>query len=1097
LIPVTPRHPNERDRVAALRELAVLDTPEEEAFDGIAQLAARFLNVPIAAISFVDHNRQWLKAAVGIDHRERSREHSFCAWTILDTRPLIVPDAHRDKRFRDNPCVTERQMRFYAGVPLITRSGHAVGALCVMDRTPRTLSEDQTVLLSELARVVMDRLELRRSTEQLADIRADLCASRDRLQLLALVAAHTDNAVIITDAAGRMEWVNDGFTRMTGFTFDEAMGRTPGSMLQGAETDPQTVEYMRRCLRRGEGFQVEIVNYSRDGRKYWVAAEVQPVTDDHGAVRHFVAIERDITARKRTEESLALGNDRFLLLCRATQDTVWDLNMATGEVWWNDALRKNFGWSHVTVQNDVQWWLDRIHPEDRPRVCAKFHAAAEGNALTWTDEYRFRHIDGSYRDILDRASIVRDTNGLAMRMVGIMSDLTEARKSEAILRQHKLVVEDSNVVLFRWRPAPGWPVELVSQNVEQFGYDPEELLEEQRLFAEIVHPDDLQRLGEEVTQYTQQGVDRFEQEYRIVCRDGNTRWVYDRTVVDRDEAGKVVSLYGIILDITDRKLAEEKASEYSVMLHQTNAIAQVGGWEMDPKTSIVRWSDEVYRIHEIDPGTTIDLETGVNFYDGPARNTIREAVQECLKNGTPYDLSLPMITAKGRCIQVRTQGQPVYEDGRIVRVRGAFQDITEHWAARQELARRAAMMEELHRAAEAASHAKSEFLANMSHEIRTPLTAILGYAELLSEDQTFRTNPQSGREAATSIVAAGRHLMTVINDILDLSKIEAGQMTVDCHDTDLPRLLQDVKELMSVHAAGKGIGLSVHLSTPVPRTVHTDGTRLRQILLNLTGNAIKFTELGNVTITAGVTGDGPQQLLRIGITDTGAGIAPDQIGRLFRPFSQIDSSTSRRHGGSGLGLAISRRLAELMGGDIHIAWTEPGKGSCFELELPVTVAAGTPTVTELCPVEETVPTAPAPAPTLNGRILLAEDGPDNRRLIAHHLRRAGAVVEIAENGAIALQMITHAEAEGRPFDLLVTDIQMPEMDGYALARTLRQQNSALPIIALTAHAMSDDRERCIAAGCDDYASKPVDRETLFAICRRLLNGRPMRLSHRR
>ncbi len=392
--------------------------------------------------------------------------------------------------------------------------------------------------------------------------------------------------------------------------------------------------------------------------------------------------------------------------------------------------------------------------------------------------------------------------------------------------------------------------------------------------------------------------------------------------------------------------------------------------------------------------------------------------------------------------------------------------------------------------ADAANKAKSEFLANMSHEIRTPLTAILGFADVLLEDGSIESAPRERVNAIETIKNAGTHLLTIINDILDLSKIEADMMTVEHIDTPLVGVIREVESLLRPRAASKGVELNTRLTRPVPARVISDPTRLRQILMNLTGNALKFTESGEVSLAVDIGGDDKHPRLVIDVEDTGPGMTPEQAARLFTPFRQADGTVSRKHGGTGLGLTISRRLATLMGGVVELRRTEPGKGSSFRFEIPLEAAPGAELVSSLDAV--TIPRATktaVPAITLRGRILLAEDGPDNQRLITFHLRKAGAHVEIADNGRRALEMIEQADAAGTPYDLLLTDIQMPEMDGHTLSRSLRRRGNQMPIVALTAHAMAEDRAACLAAGCNDYATKPIDKAALLATCRTWIDRR--------
>jgi signal transduction histidine kinase len=393
----------------------------------------------------------------------------------------------------------------------------------------------------------------------------------------------------------------------------------------------------------------------------------------------------------------------------------------------------------------------------------------------------------------------------------------------------------------------------------------------------------------------------------------------------------------------------------------------------------------------------------------------------------------------------------------------------------------------------AANRAKSEFLANMSHEIRTPLTAILGYTDLLTDRQ--ESSPEEGvAENVATIKRAGEHLLAVVNDILDISKIEAGKLKLDDVQCDLPGLLSDVESLLRPKAESKSLALAVRLVTPVPRLVRTDPTRLRQILLNLAGNAVKFTQQGQVEISVAVVGKDTATKLYVYVQDTGVGMTAEEAARIFTPFTQADASVTRRFGGSGLGLAICRRLAILMGGNINLERTAPGTGSLFRLVLPLAAVPGTQSTAALSTAAKIAPTAPIPASSkLRGRVLLAEDGLDNQLLIASYMRKAGIELDIAPNGRVALEMLD-AAARGNcldrgGYDLLLTDMQMPEVDGYTLARTVRQRGERIPIIALTAHAMADDRTKCLEAGCDDYISKPISKAELLDKCAAFMSAR--------
>jgi PAS domain S-box-containing protein len=465
--------------------------------------------------------------------------------------------------------------------------------------------------------------------------------------------------------------------------------------------------------------------------------------------------------------------------------------------------------------------------------------------------------------------------------------------------------------------------------------------------------------------------------------------------------------------------------------------------------------------------------------------------EESRLGGRPQTSAFRMITKRGQVRWVLDHGVRLWDDPSTdaVHFYGAVQDITERKLAedalRESEARKTAMIE----SALEAARVKSEFLANMSHEIRTPMTAILGYTDLLSDPEAGETERAGYLE---TIRRNGEHLERIINDILDLSKIEAGKMALERVACSPVQLVSEVASLMRPRAVGKGLTLDVEYRGPLPARVQADPTRLRQILMNLAGNGIKFTETGGVRMELSMA----DATLRFGVVDTGIGITPEAQARLFAPFSQADASTTRRFGGTGLGLTISKRLAQMLGGDVAVRST-PGEGSTFVLSLDAGSLDGVPMLED--PIEAQIAT-PAPrlrsgAARLNlgGRVLLAEDAPDSQQLISFYLRRAGVQVETAEDGRAACTAALAALVAGRPFDVILMDMQMPLLDGYGATARLRATGYTAPIVALTAHAMEGDREKCIRAGCDDFLAKPIDHDALIETVRgylRTAEGQP-------
>jgi len=386
--------------------------------------------------------------------------------------------------------------------------------------------------------------------------------------------------------------------------------------------------------------------------------------------------------------------------------------------------------------------------------------------------------------------------------------------------------------------------------------------------------------------------------------------------------------------------------------------------------------------------------------------------------------------------------------------------------------------------AEAAVKTKSEFLANMSHEIRTPMTAILGFADLLLTQGDISAAPPERVNAIRTIFRNGTHLLSIINDILDISKIEAGKMAVEHIKCSPSQVLLDVEALMRERAEIKKIGLELLLDGPIPISIQSDPTRLRQILINLVGNAIKFTEEGIVRVVVKIVdvSDVSDPKISFAVIDSGIGMTKEQEVHLFEVFTQADTSMTRKFGGTGLGLIISKRLSELLGGNISVA-CQLDVGCTFTTTISTGPLSGVEMIHSLEEVRSSFDAASLASngsQRLDARVLLAEDGLDNQRLIAFVLKKLGAQVEVADNGQIAFDKAMAALSEGHPYDVILMDMQMPELNGYEATAQLREQGYKLPIIALTAHAMSGEREKCINAGCDDYATKPIDKIKLAA-----------------
>ena len=783
------------------------------------------------------------------------------------------------------------------------------------------------------------------------------------LNRLAEVVKHTSNAVSTADRQGRITWINEGFTTITGYTAEEAVGKTPAELLGSGKADAQTLKTLVDAARNGQSCRVEILNRAKGGREYWTDTEIQPQFDDQGQHTGFMEIGIDITEHRQSKLRLeAALRDSDALLGTLNLHAIISTSDALGSITQvNDAFCDVSGYTrdelvgsnHRIVNSGTHsqaFWADM------------WKTIATG--MPWRGELCNRAKDGRlYWADTFIAPFIGD-DGKIDRYISIRTDITHSKKAQAEVQSSRELLIGS--------------IEAVDEAFVLF--DPED---------------------------------------RLVLCNQNYRDTYQEVA------------------------------------------------------------------HLMVPGARFEdiIRAGAEYGQYPdSVGRLEEWVAERLAAHQSGDTTLVQKLANGRTLRIIERKLP---DGHIVGFRVDISELV--WA---------------NEAAQAASQSKSQFLANMSHEIRTPMNAILGMLTLLRKTAL---TPKQADYAAKSEGAA-RALLGLINEILDFSKIEAGKMALDPQPFAMDQMLRDLSVLLSASLGAKPVELLFDIDPKTPARLIGDSMRIQQVLLNLGSNAIKFTSEGEVVLGIKVVQqDGDAAALRFSMRDSGIGIAAENQARIFSGFTQAEASTTRRYGGTGLGVAISKRFVRMMGGELELQ-SALGEGSLFFFTITLRLAQDPPAPPNPKPDSSPAPStlaAPAPAPVpmpalmlqdapadappspprlARMRLLLVEDNHNNQQVARELLEYEGATVQVANNGQEGVQAVAAANP---PFDVVLMDLQMPLMDGFAATRHIRTELGldALPIVAMTANAMASDRAACLAAGMNDHIAKPFDLNQLVQVLR--------------
>ncbi len=880
-----------------------------------------------------------------------------------------------------------------------------------------------------------------------------------------------------------MEYVSPGTIGIWGLEPTAVIGkRSPTLRLMHADDASAYLERVTSACMSGEIYEAEYRIKTQGGNYKWVLERGRvSERDGRGAPTHVDGFIVDVTEQHRLHSELEQREERLTSLASNIDGVLFRTRLGPPTIieYYSPGIKKHIGIDAADLIGKPPVGMQLTHPDDRERYSRTLGAALR-DSKPYDIEFRIVLADGQMKWVREAGRVTEfDASGRPTMMEGMSVDVSAQHNlhEELQQREERLTSLASNIdcVLFRARLGKPTVMEYYSPGIKkQVGIDATELIGKPSIGWQLTHNDDRERYEKALKTALRQKT-QYEVEFRIVLPSGEIRWLLERgRATAYDTAGKPLILEGMSLDITANK-------EMEAALAETNSRIK----------NLVDCIDEVFFTCRLDPSwTMLFVSPSIERLSGyPAddfvKNAVRsfgslvhpddaeigwEVIKDAIEGRMAYDIEYRIIRRDGTIRWVFERGRPAgHNDGGTPVLHGYLADITERKEVEAALA-------DARDAAEAASKAKSEFLAMMSHEIRTPMNGVLGMTGVLLD--TELTHEQ--RRSASTIRTSAESLLDIINDILDFSKLEAQAMEFENIAFDLRSLLTYAGEIVAPRANAKSIELRIEIGDDVPSYVNADPGRIRQIVLNLLGNAIKFTDKGSVTLRAtALTNSVHEMRLRVAVLDTGIGIAADRHDRLFQSFSQSDASISRRYGGTGLGLSISKKLVERMGGTIGVT-SAVLEGSTFWFDLPVTVAASQDVERSAKgigakQIEEALAAIASYGRPL--RLLVAEDNATNQLVVRSVLSKFDITPDVAGNGLEAIEAVRRV-----PYDIVLMDVHMPEMDGLDATkaiRSLKGPESRVPIVALTANAFSHDIEQCRAAGMNGHVGKPFRKEELL------------------
>ena len=885
---------------------------------------------------------------------------------------------------------------------------------------------------------------------------------RQSVDVLQAVMDGATDAIYVKDLEGRFLLFNKAAARFAGRDSAEVLGKRAIDIFGRDFGDPSRGHELE-VIKSGRASTIEEVLPTSEGERLFLTTR-SLYRDGNGAVAGLIGISRDITEKKSAEQALRDSEARWQFALDGSGDGVWDWNVRTGHVFYSRQWKRMLGYSDDEVGDTTDDWSDRLHPDDRERCWQIINEYFAGTAPVFTLEHRMRAKDGSWRWTLDRGKIVeREADGTPARVIVTHTDITEHKAAlDALTASYESLRQAEKIARIG-----SWSFCIATQELslsetlkEMIGIEPGDATPTRASMRALLDPVGAEVLGAAVKRCIATG-EPYGVDVRHFRGDGTSFAAHIRGQANRNPRGAIVGLTGTVQDITEREEVRQRIAVLADNL-PNGAIYRL---EYNPRGhyELTYVSAGIHAIIGISAEEIVNnRDSFINAIHEDDVERYKSTVVHSLETHTVFDCQFKARRRDGRIIWMHCRSAPRMMPGGTTVWDGIMRDITTEREAAETL-------ERAKEAAEAAERAKSDFLATMSHEIRTPMNTVIGMTRL-----TLLTElAPKQRNYLEKIDASAKTLLSIINDVLDFSKIEAGRLELEDTEFTLESVLESVSAVTAMRAEEKGLEIAYAVAQEVPRRLRGDPLRLGQVLINLIGNAIKFTPEGEVVVNVNAAPghDSRHVLLEFAVRDTGIGMTPAQISGLFRPFAQADTKTARTYGGTGLGLAISEQIIALMGGRITVD-SEFGQGSIFRFTVSLkTDPAADATV---MPVRRTAIGAQ--------RVLIVDDNASAREILCQMVEAFGLDAITVGSGTEALSILRAASASHRPFDLVLMDWRMPEMDGIETARRIRADASIrhMPaVLMVTAYGRDEVLQQIDQIGLQGLLIKPVTESVMF------------------